>query len=109
MLVSIIAIAWISLIPALLSTAASAANSASFVKTESTTMGSSIGVYGANGYFVSQDGTIKNPSYAKVVFSEMPTGHGRLPQIICLPCRSQRNRGTALLDNGLPKQLLDRC
>jgi hypothetical protein len=69
MLVSIIAIAWISLIPALLSTAASAANSASFVKTDSTTMGSSIGVYGANGYFVSQDGTIKNPRYAKVVFS----------------------------------------
>ena len=70
MLASIIAIAWISLIPALLSTAASAANSASFVKTDSTTMGSWIGVYGANGYFVSQDGTIKNPSYAKVVFSE---------------------------------------
>jgi hypothetical protein len=70
MLALIIAIAWISLIPALLSTAASAANSASFVKTDSSTMGSWVGVYGANGDFVSQDGTIKNPSYAKVVFSE---------------------------------------
>jgi hypothetical protein len=32
-------------------------------------MGSWIGVYGANGYVVSQDGTIKNPSYATLAFS----------------------------------------
>ena len=102
-LVLMIPLAWISLVPALLSTTALATNSASFVKTDIATMGSWIGVYGANGYVVSQDGTIKNPSMPRSHFPAKPTGHGRLPQIIYPPCRSPSNRATALQDAGIPE------
>ena len=68
-LVSIFALSAISLVLPLLSTAALAANSASFVKTDTATMGNWVGRYGADGYNVSQDGNVKNPSYAQVVLS----------------------------------------
>jgi hypothetical protein len=68
-LASIIAVLWISLLSAPLSTTASAANSASFVKLDASTMGSWIGIYGADGYYVSQDSNVKNPSYAQLTFN----------------------------------------
>src|SRR5262249_12010632 len=41
---------------------------ATFVKTDTTTQGSWNGVYGSDGYNVSQDGNTKIPSYAQVGF-----------------------------------------
>ena len=43
--------------------------SATFVKLDTTTEGRWIGVYGSNGYFVSQDANIQSPSYAAVSFA----------------------------------------
>ena len=45
------------------------AATASFVKTDATTMGGWIGAYGADGYFVSQDSNTNLPGYAPVTFS----------------------------------------
>ena len=49
-----------------LKTAVTSGNSASFVKLDSTTKGNWSGVYGADGYNVSQDTHILTPSYATV-------------------------------------------
>ena len=68
-LASIFVLSWISLVLPSLSTAASAANSASFIKTDTATAGNWIGHYGADGYNVSQNGNVKNPSYAQVVLN----------------------------------------
>ena len=67
-LTSILTVFLAILIVALLSAPALAAT-AGFVKTDTTTMGSWIGAYGADGYFVSQDSNTKLPGYAKVIFS----------------------------------------
>ena len=64
----IIAVSWLILVMAPLSATAVAAT-ASFVKTDATTMGSWIGAYGADGYFVSQDSNTKVPSYGQVSLS----------------------------------------
>src|SRR5262249_33878672 len=42
---------------------------ASFVKADTTTQGSWIGTYGADGYYVSQDPNVRTPCYAQVSFS----------------------------------------
>ena len=47
----------------------SSASSATFVKFDTTTRGSWPGVYGADGYIVSQDASTKIPNYAKVSFA----------------------------------------
>ena len=65
-LASLIAISW-GILAGPLSTTAFAAT-ATFVKRDTATMGSWIGVYGADGYFVSQD-TNAVPSYATVTGS----------------------------------------
>ena len=65
---TIIAVSWVILVIAPLSAPALAAT-ASFMKTDATTMGSWIGAYGADGYFVSQDSNTKLPGYATVTFS----------------------------------------
>ena len=67
-LTSILTVFLAILIVALLLAPALAAT-AGFVKTDTTTMGSWIGAYGADGYFVSQDSNTKLPGYAKVTFS----------------------------------------
>jgi fibronectin type 3 domain-containing protein len=46
-----------------------APGSASFVKADTTTQGTWSGVYGADGYNVSQDTNVKTPSYAQIGFS----------------------------------------
>jgi hypothetical protein len=63
----IIAMAWISLI-AIPSASALAANSASF-EADTSTAGNWIGNYGADGYNVSQDASIKTPAYAQINLS----------------------------------------
>lgn len=68
-LASIIVISWISLFLPPLSSAASAANSASFVKTDFDTMGNWIGRYGADGYNLSQYSNTNIPAYAQVIMS----------------------------------------
>ncbi|WGJ15392.1 hypothetical protein QEV83_03670 [Methylocapsa sp. D3K7] len=81
----IIAFTWIGLI-AIPSTSAMAANSASFVKVDASTVGNWIGHYGADGYNVSQDTTVKTPAYAQInlsgasnyVWSASPSGTAAL-------------------------------
>lgn len=68
-LASIIVISWISLFLLPLSSAALAANSASFVKIDFDTMGNWIGRYGADGHNLSQYSNSKIPAYAKVTLS----------------------------------------
>lgn len=67
---------------ALPSLAASAANRASFVKTDIVTLGSWAGAYGSDGAFISQDPATKMPAYASLAFSgqsdwtwDTPTTH----------------------------------
>ncbi len=67
-LTSILTVFLAILIVALLSAPALAAT-AGFVKTDTTTMGTWLSVYGADGYFVSQDSNTKLPGYANVTFS----------------------------------------
>jgi hypothetical protein len=56
---------WILVLDAVTSATATAA----FVKTDTTTQGNWNGVYGSDGYNVSQDANVKTPSYAQVGFS----------------------------------------
>jgi hypothetical protein len=57
---------WILVLDAVTSGATA---TATFIRTDATTQGNWNGVYGSDGYNVSQDGTIKTPSYAQVGFS----------------------------------------
>ena len=66
--VSIVAASWVILSAAPLSATALAAT-AGFAKTDTTTEGSWVGAYGADGYFVSQDASTKVPGFAQVTFS----------------------------------------
>ncbi len=62
---AIFAMIWIMLAASLMASSAASASSASFIKTDSTTMGSWSGIYGSDGYFVSQDANYKIPAYAQ--------------------------------------------
>ena len=83
-LTSIIAVFWLILVSVPLSATALAAT-ASFVKTDATTMGSWIGAYGADGYFVSRIPTPRSLATPRSPSAGKPTGHGRLPRLLCLP------------------------
>jgi hypothetical protein len=61
------AIVWVSLVA--IPSASAFAASASFVKVDTSTSGNWIGSYGADGYNVSQDATVKTPAYAQVNLS----------------------------------------
>jgi len=94
MFATIIAVSWVILVMAPLISPGMAAT-CEFHENRRHHDGQWIGAYGPTAYFVSQDSNTKLPGYATVTFSGQPTGHGRLPRLLCLPLQKPETRATA--------------